>query len=94
MQTSFAIITLLSVAGSAIADSCKQGGTYCGQSLLNRGNYHDHIVAVLTADGQPTDDAHITNSQFTCGSNGDITFIQFCQNGCNGVGNNDADTCI
>ncbi|KAI1750276.1 hypothetical protein F4782DRAFT_532598 [Xylaria castorea] len=95
-----ATIAILAMAGSAIAAtggtlaSCHKGGLYCGQSLLNRGNYNDHIIQVLEANGQPTDTAHIVNSRFSCGSNGDITFLQYCANGCSGVGNTDDDYCL
>ncbi|KAI0438987.1 hypothetical protein F4803DRAFT_532869 [Xylaria telfairii] len=100
MKFTTATIMLLAAAGSAIADtnaalkSCKKNGLYCGQSLLNRGNYNDHIILVLKANGQPTDTAHIVNSRFSCGDNGEITFLQYCERGCSGVGNSDDDFCL
>ncbi|CRG83590.1 putative oxidoreductase C736,13 [Talaromyces islandicus] len=54
------IIAFLSAAMAVSAKSCNRGGVYCGSSLLNKGNYHDHIVAVLTGAGISTDDAHCT----------------------------------
>ncbi|KIY68648.1 hypothetical protein CYLTODRAFT_489569 [Cylindrobasidium torrendii FP15055 ss-10] len=76
------------------AKSCHRGGVYCGQSLLNRGNYHDHIVRVLEAANQPTDEAHIRASIFDCLSGGDIRFRGYCDKGCGGVGSDDADYCL
>ncbi|KAI1126603.1 hypothetical protein F5Y10DRAFT_266922 [Nemania abortiva] len=93
-------VILLAAVGSAVAGidtalkSCKKNGLYCGQSLLNRGNYNDHIIQVLKDNGQPTDTAHIVNSRFSCGDNGDITFIQYCDKGCSGVGNSGDDFCL
>ncbi|KAI0468902.1 hypothetical protein F4859DRAFT_516649 [Xylaria cf. heliscus] len=94
MKIAAATIVLLATAGSAVAKSCKKNGLYCGQSLINRGNYNDHIIQVLETAGQPTDTAHILNSRFSCGSNGDITFLQFCAKGCSGVGSTDDDYCL
>ncbi|KZW00547.1 hypothetical protein EXIGLDRAFT_761631, partial [Exidia glandulosa HHB12029] len=83
-----------SFASFVVAASCNQGGVYCGQSLLNKGNYHDHIVQVLQANGQPTDQAHIINSIFDCLSGGEIRFRGYCANGCGGVGTEDPDFCV
>ncbi|GAW22600.1 hypothetical protein ANO14919_121420 [Xylariales sp. No.14919] len=89
-----ATIILAAAAGTAVADSCNNGGEYCGQSLLNKGNYYDHIVQVLQASGQPTDNTHVVNSLFHCGSGGEIFFQSFCGNGCAGVGSLEDDTCL
>ncbi|KAJ6537508.1 hypothetical protein DFH09DRAFT_992044 [Mycena vulgaris] len=78
----------------AAQQSCNAGGVYCGTSLLNKGNYHDHIVQVLTADGQPTDETHIVNSLFDCLSGGEIRFISFCANGCGGTTTTNPDFCL
>lgn len=89
--------TITVVAALAItiaAKSCHSGGMYCGQSLLNRGNYENHIIQVLEAEGQQTTETYIDNSLFSCGSGGDITYVQYCDNGCNGVGSDDADACL
>ncbi|KAF9465348.1 hypothetical protein BDZ94DRAFT_1254337 [Collybia nuda] len=77
-----------------IADSCNRGGVYCGQSLLNKGNYRDHIIQVLEANGQPTDEAHIISSIFDCLDGGEIRFRGFCSRGCGGVGTEDPDFCV
>ncbi|EJD37676.1 hypothetical protein AURDEDRAFT_49312, partial [Auricularia subglabra TFB-10046 SS5] len=82
-----------SVATLVVADSCNRGGVYCGQSLLKKGNYHDHIVAVLTSVGQPTDETHVVNSLFNCLSGGEITYQGFCANGCGGVNSKNPDFC-
>ncbi|KIY68649.1 hypothetical protein CYLTODRAFT_252582 [Cylindrobasidium torrendii FP15055 ss-10] len=89
-----AILAALILAVTTDAKSCKRGGVYCGQSLLNRGNYHDHIVRVLKASNQPTDDAHIRGSIFDCLSGGEIRYRGYCSRGCGGVGNSDPDYCL
>ncbi|KAE9392380.1 hypothetical protein BT96DRAFT_830690 [Gymnopus androsaceus JB14] len=76
------------------ADSCNDSGVYCGQSLLNKGNYMDHIIQVLQANKQPTDKQHIIDSLFDYVSNGDIVYEEFCANGCGGIGNTEDDFCL
>ncbi|KZV78016.1 hypothetical protein EXIGLDRAFT_561353, partial [Exidia glandulosa HHB12029] len=78
---------------TVLADSCNRGGVYCGVSLLNKGNYHDHIVQVLQANGQPTDDKHIDDSIFDCLDGGEIRYRGFCANGCGGTDSEDPDFC-
>ncbi|KAH8770962.1 hypothetical protein F5883DRAFT_642916 [Diaporthe sp. PMI_573] len=92
--TSIAAAVLAGANVLVLAKSCKEGGDYCGQSLLNRGNYRDHIVETLRAIGQPTDEAHIISSLFDCLGGGDIRFRQYCGSGCGGVGNDDPDYCL
>ncbi|KAI7781387.1 hypothetical protein LA080_014821 [Diaporthe eres] len=77
-----------------LAKSCKQGGVYCGQSLLNRGNYRDHIIETLKAAGKPTDEPHIVSSLFDCLKDGDIRYRDYCGRGCGGVDNKNADYCL
>ncbi|KIY68657.1 hypothetical protein CYLTODRAFT_350996 [Cylindrobasidium torrendii FP15055 ss-10] len=93
-STIFTALLLAIAPEVAIAKSCKRGGVYCGQSLLNRGNYWDHIVETLQASGQPTDDAHVRASIFDCLSDGDIRYRGYCSRGCGGVGSDDADYCL
>ncbi|KAJ2990414.1 hypothetical protein NUW58_g2960 [Xylaria curta] len=94
MKTSILTLVLLAAAGSVDAKSCKKGGFYCGQSLLNRGNYDAHIRETLKDNKQPTDQAHILNSRFRCDAGGDITFLAYCSRGCSGVGSSDDDYCL
>ncbi|KAJ7596283.1 hypothetical protein C8J56DRAFT_773804, partial [Mycena floridula] len=77
-----------------VADSCNRSGVYCGQSLRTKGNYRDHIIFVLEANGQPTDEAHIVSSIFDCLSGGEIRFRGYCDKGCEGVGSKDPDFCL
>ncbi|KAF7345074.1 hypothetical protein MVEN_01670900 [Mycena venus] len=86
--------TLASASVLEARDSCNAGGVYCGTSLLNKGNYRDHIISVLSQDGQPTDEVHIENSLFDCLSGGEIRFISFCGNGCGGTTSKAADFCL
>lgn len=58
------------------------------------GNYRDHIILVLQANDQPTDEAHIQNSLFDCVSDGNINFVSFCGNGCGGTDSTDPDYCF
>ncbi|KIY68660.1 hypothetical protein CYLTODRAFT_350963 [Cylindrobasidium torrendii FP15055 ss-10] len=89
----YAVFAALLIA-SVDANSCNKGGVYCGQSLLNKGNYYAHIVETLRSVGQPTDDTHVRLSIFDCLSNGDIRYRGFCSKGCGGVGNSNADYCF
>ncbi|KZV81108.1 hypothetical protein EXIGLDRAFT_844332 [Exidia glandulosa HHB12029] len=86
-------IAIASLSG-VLADSCNRGGVYCGQSLLNKGNYRNHIIQVLQANGQPTDELHIIDSIFDCLSGGEISLRGFCSKGCGGVDSKDADFCF
>ncbi|GAM37120.1 hypothetical protein TCE0_022f06756 [Talaromyces pinophilus] len=95
------IIAFLSAAMAVSADSCNRGGVYCGTSLLNKGfslmatgDYHDHIVAVLTGAGKSTDDAHVRNSIFNCLSGGEIAYQGYCTYGCGGTQSEDPDYCL
>jgi hypothetical protein len=58
------------------------------------GNYHDHIVQVLIANGVSTNEAHVDNSLFDCLSGGEIRFIRFCPNGCGGTTTTNPDFCL
>ncbi|KAF8139569.1 hypothetical protein K438DRAFT_1637272 [Mycena galopus ATCC 62051] len=88
-------LTTLAAASELEADnSCNAGGVYCGVSLLNKGNYQDHIVQVLEAAGQPTDEAHIDYSLFDCLSGGNIRFIEYCSSGCGGTTSKQDDYCL
>ncbi|KAL4893835.1 hypothetical protein BDV59DRAFT_201593 [Aspergillus ambiguus] len=90
----FNVIAILASAIYVSADSCNEGGVYCGQSLLNKGNYENHIKEVLTSQGQPTDRTHVVNSIFNCIESGGITYQGFCENGCGGVGSTVPDYCL
>ncbi|KAJ6474876.1 hypothetical protein C8R45DRAFT_1217260 [Mycena sanguinolenta] len=95
LATFAAFFTTLAAASELVADqSCNAGGVYCGVSLLNKGNYQDHIVQVLEANGQSTDEAHIDYSLFDCLSGGEIRFIEFCSNGCGGTTSTADDYCL
>ncbi|EMR62649.1 hypothetical protein MGN70_010943 [Eutypa lata] len=93
MKSTAVLTTIFATAAVVFADSCNRGGVYCGISLLNKGNYRDHIIQVLLANGQPTDEAHIQNSLFDCVSDGNINYVQYCGNGCGGTGSTDPDFC-
>ncbi|KAI9903453.1 hypothetical protein N3K66_002805 [Trichothecium roseum] len=88
------IVALLTVAMGVAADSCNKGGVYCGQSLLNKGNYRDHITETLRAAGVPDDESHIINGLFDCLGGGDIRYRDYCGGGCGGVGSEDPDYCV
>ncbi|KAF8147054.1 hypothetical protein K438DRAFT_1474660, partial [Mycena galopus ATCC 62051] len=75
-------------------NSCNAGGVYCDISLINKvSNYPDHIVQVLEAAGQPTDEAHIDYSLFDCLSGGNIRSIEYCVSGCGGTTSTQDDYC-
>ncbi|KAJ7311460.1 hypothetical protein DFH08DRAFT_718317 [Mycena albidolilacea] len=93
-----AFFTTLSSAGVLEAcktcKSCNRGGIYCSVSLLNRGNYREHIKQVLSQEHQPQDEAHIDYSLFNCLSGGEIMFIKYCSRGCGGTTTIDSDYCL
>ncbi|KAF9888036.1 hypothetical protein FE257_009300 [Aspergillus nanangensis] len=88
------IVAILTAALSVSAKSCNKGGIYCGQSLLNKGNYENHIKEVLSSEGKPTDQTHVLNSLFNCIESGGITYVEYCSKGCGGVGSTAADYCL
>ncbi|KAF9529575.1 hypothetical protein CPB83DRAFT_852339 [Crepidotus variabilis] len=96
--TTSSVLICALMASSVIADNCKKGLYYCGSGLLNKGKYYDQISAALVAAGQPTDNAHVTNSLFFClvdkNTNGNINFTTFCANGCQDGGEGNSDYCI
>ncbi|KAI0130026.1 hypothetical protein BJ170DRAFT_618491 [Xylariales sp. AK1849] len=87
------VVTFLAFAVSVSAASCNQGGSYCGMSLLHKGNYRKHIEAVLERANETINDQHITNSRFDCLTHGRIVFREFCENGCGGTESSDPDFC-
>lgn len=58
------------------------------------GNYRNHIINTLRAEGLPTDERHINNSRFDCLSKGEIAYRQYCSTGCGGTDSRDADYCL
>ncbi|TQW01238.1 hypothetical protein V2A60_002242 [Cordyceps javanica] len=84
---------IVAVAPVAFADNCKGGLNYCGQTLLNVGNYHDQIIQALREANEPTSDDWVRRSLFYCTGfqGGDIKFAQACGAHCTdgGAGNND-----
>ncbi|OAQ99021.1 hypothetical protein LLEC1_01162 [Akanthomyces lecanii] len=75
--------------------SCKKGVNFCGTSLMqNSGNsamltllapgaQRSTLAAALSAAGQPTDNAHVENSVFTCQVDiqaNKVKFLSFCGN--------------
>ncbi|KAJ1323056.1 hypothetical protein MN608_11910 [Microdochium nivale] len=90
----FSILSASVLIASAAAASCNRGGVYCGSSLLRKGNYRDHIIETLQANGQSTNEAHIQNSKFDCIGGGDIVYRQYCANGCGGTDSEDPDYCF
>ncbi|KAJ7735436.1 hypothetical protein B0H14DRAFT_2639192 [Mycena olivaceomarginata] len=90
-----AFFTTLASAGVLEArESCNCGGVYCGVSLLNKGNYREHIKQVLSQKHQPQDEVHINYSLFNCLSGGEIMFIEYCSRGCGGTTTIDPDYCL
>ncbi|KAJ6585994.1 hypothetical protein B0H19DRAFT_1060168 [Mycena capillaripes] len=73
---------LVLVTGTA-ARNCTPGLNYCGRTLLEIGKYQPQIDQALADAGQGEADGG-ADDLFSCvgGSNGVISFIQFCNNGC------------
>ncbi|KAH8658122.1 hypothetical protein BX600DRAFT_514638 [Xylariales sp. PMI_506] len=95
MKTATFLVTVIAtIASSVLADSCNHGGVYCGVSLLAKGNYRDHIVAELNAVDEPTSELYIENSLWDCLSGGEISYVDYCENGCGGTDSTDPDYCL
>ncbi|KAI1821590.1 hypothetical protein F4861DRAFT_518362 [Xylaria intraflava] len=84
-------LAALAVAGAGLvsAKSCNNGGIYCGEYLLQRGDYINKIVTNLEANHVKTTDYNINNSLWACTSHGDISFKSLCSVGCHGGDKND-----
>lgn len=78
--------------GIELAPATRNGS--CSRGTTRTGKYHDHIVATLSAAGQPIGEQHVQNSIFDCLSGGDIRYVKYCRHGCGGVGSKVDDYCL
>ncbi|KAI3325417.1 hypothetical protein HD806DRAFT_533086 [Xylariaceae sp. AK1471] len=79
-----AVAVALSSTGLVAADSCNNGGIYCGRDLLNKGDYINKIITNLRANDVGTDDFSVQQSLWACIDHGDIQFKELCSVGCVG----------
>ncbi|KAN0087361.1 hypothetical protein V8E54_001049 [Elaphomyces granulatus] len=87
------VFVVLAISSGAFADNCRQGLTYCGSSLLKKGNYDLDIRLSLQAAGKPTDGHHINDSLFVCLTGDDLSWTATCRpQDCldNGAGRDDS----
>ncbi|KAF9891197.1 hypothetical protein FE257_004761 [Aspergillus nanangensis] len=94
MKISTALAVLGAVSGAA-AYRCNEGLTYCGTSLIKKGDYRADIVAALQRAGKPTDSSYILYSRFLCTADEDfLIWIDKCADGgCKDNGSGKDDTC-
>ncbi|KAL6699580.1 hypothetical protein J3F84DRAFT_344918 [Trichoderma pleuroticola] len=90
------VLYILAVASSAAAEACHPGLTYCGESLLTKGNYHEQINEALEREGIPTDSHHVLDSLFFCTDDEDyVVFKATCKpDRCQDAGLGNSDYCI
>ncbi|KAL2827736.1 hypothetical protein BDW59DRAFT_143757 [Aspergillus cavernicola] len=90
-----AVAVISTVAPMVAADNCHTGLNYCGYNLLNIGDYGSQVNGALSDASQPIDNAHIHESIFHCngGSNGDISWLAYCEGGCLDGGSGNSDYC-
>ncbi|KAJ6527067.1 hypothetical protein B0H19DRAFT_1084119 [Mycena capillaripes] len=93
--TTIFVAVALTSATHTMADNCQRGLSYCGRTLLHKGNYADQIeAAVCKAHTNP---GHMLDTLFYCigGSNGDIEVIKDCAPGrCVDAGSDKSDICL
>ncbi|KAJ7044320.1 hypothetical protein C8F04DRAFT_1389206 [Mycena alexandri] len=91
-STTFA--ALLVLATGAIARNCTPDLDYCGRTLLEIGKYQPQIDQALHDAGAGEANGG-SDDRFHCvgGSNGVITFLEFCANGCRTNPTGVSDTC-
>ncbi|KAI1372959.1 hypothetical protein F4677DRAFT_462687 [Hypoxylon crocopeplum] len=92
-QIAIALTMAISGFGLVSAKSCHKGGIYCGQDLLNRGDYISKIKINLEAHDFDTDKTTINNSLWDCTEHGDISLREVCHNKCQG-GDSKDDYCV
>ncbi|KAJ8058578.1 hypothetical protein OCU04_012755 [Sclerotinia nivalis] len=95
MKTSLPIILFtLTLTTNTLARNCTPGLNYCGRTLLSIGKYQPQIdqsladAGVGEADGGADDLFHCVG-----GSNGVISFLKYCVNGCKDEGSGVSDVC-
>ncbi|KAJ7506150.1 hypothetical protein B0H11DRAFT_2220065 [Mycena galericulata] len=78
-----AFTSLLVLVTGAAARNCTPGLNYCGRTLLEIGKYQPQIDQAL-ADAYQSESDGGADDLFSCvgGPNGVISFIKFCDNGC------------
>ncbi|PYH45977.1 uncharacterized protein BP01DRAFT_356173 [Aspergillus saccharolyticus JOP 1030-1] len=95
MKTS-TILAILGAASCAVAIRCTQGLTYCGTSLVKKGNYTRDMQNALQRESISTSSHDLLDSLYLCTIDEDyLIWRQTCRRGaCQDNGTNRDDTCI
>ncbi|KAJ6586075.1 hypothetical protein B0H19DRAFT_925702 [Mycena capillaripes] len=95
MKTVHILMAIASLASLTLADNCTPGLTYCGSSLIKKGNYQAQIdQALFSAGVVEVDSGH--SALFFCegGSGGVISYRKSCAVGkCVDAGKGKDDHC-
>ncbi|OJJ94904.1 hypothetical protein ASPACDRAFT_127831 [Aspergillus aculeatus ATCC 16872] len=95
MKTS-TILATLGAASCAVAIRCTQGMTYCGTSLVKKGNYTQDMQTGLQREGIAPSAHQLLDSLYLCTTDEDyLIYRATCRRGaCQDNGVNRDDTCI
>ncbi|KAF7368843.1 hypothetical protein MVEN_00209700 [Mycena venus] len=95
MKANFILAGIASLAVLVLADSCTPGLTYCGHSLILKGDYQGRIVQALSCAGiEEVDSGH--SALYVCegGPGGVIYYTKSCAQGtCVDAGSGQNDHC-
>ncbi|KAJ7182436.1 hypothetical protein C8R43DRAFT_1054372 [Mycena crocata] len=95
MKQTTGLTAIVFAATLALANNCTPGLTYCGSSLIKKGNYQAQIDQALADAGvREVDSGH--SSLFHCegGPNGVISYVASCDVGkCVDAGKGQDDHC-
>ncbi|PYH75811.1 hypothetical protein BO82DRAFT_437144 [Aspergillus uvarum CBS 121591] len=95
MKTSV-ILAILGAASCAVAIRCSQGMTYCGTSLVKKGNYAQDIQTALQREGIAPTSHQLLDSLYLCTADEDyLIYRTTCRrDACQDNGVSRDDTCI
>ncbi|RAK77732.1 uncharacterized protein BO72DRAFT_495666 [Aspergillus fijiensis CBS 313.89] len=95
MKTS-TILAILDAASCAVAIRCTQGMTYCGTSLVKKGNYTQDMQTALQREGIAPSSHQLLDSLYLCTADEDyLIYRATCRRGvCQDNGVNRDDICI
>ncbi|PYI18678.1 hypothetical protein BO86DRAFT_374820 [Aspergillus japonicus CBS 114.51] len=95
MKTS-TILAILGAASCAVAIRCTQGMTYCGTSLVKKGNYAQDMQTALQREGIAPTSHQLLDSLYLCTADEDyLIYRTTCRRGaCQDNGVSRDDTCI
>ncbi|RAL12408.1 uncharacterized protein BO97DRAFT_424496 [Aspergillus homomorphus CBS 101889] len=95
MRTS-TILAILGAASCAVAIRCTQGLTYCGTSLVKKGNYTKDMQNALQREGRVSSSHNMLDSLYLCTADEDfLIWRNTCRRGaCQDNGVDRDDVCV